>query len=140
MKKINVLLVDDETAYLDYLEKELVKHNMIIHRAIGGEAAVVSTQKQDVDVVILDVMMPGIDGFETLKRVKEVNPLIEVILLTDQADLGVAIEGMERGAFDFLFKTIDLQELVYKLTDAHQKKSLQEEKIMNIRHILTQKE
>jgi len=82
-----------------------------------------------VDVVVLDVKMPGMDGIETLREVKKKFPLTEVVMLTGHASMEVAIEGMEIGAFDYLMKPIDLDDLLYKLEDAYKKKSIQETKI-----------
>ena len=80
-------------------------------------------------MIVLDVRMPGIDGIDTLRQIKRTRPLVEVILLTGHANMEVAVEGMELGAFDFLMKPVDIDELLYKLQDAYAKKSIQEEKI-----------
>ena len=66
--------------------------------------------------------MPGMDGIETLRRIKEVAPLVEVIMLTGHANVEVAIKGMELGAFDYLMKPVDIDDLLYKLQDAYKKK------------------
>lgn len=86
-------------------------------------------EAKPVDVVVLDVRLTGIDGVETLRRIKQKWPLIEVILLTGHANMEVAVEGMELGAFDYLIKPVDMDELLYKMQDAHKKKAIQEEKI-----------
>jgi DNA-binding NtrC family response regulator len=86
-----------------------------------------------VDVVVLDVKMPGMDGLEVLKAIKKDHPLIEVIMLTGHASVEAAIEGMELGAFDYLMKPMDIDELLYKVQDAHKKKTLHEEKISHIK-------
>jgi DNA-binding NtrC family response regulator len=78
---------------------------------------------------VLDVKMPGMDGIETLRELKKIRPLVEVIMLTGHANMEVAITGMELGAFDYLMKPMDIDELLYKLQDAYKKKSLQEQKI-----------
>ena len=84
------------------------------------------------DVVVFDVRMPGIDGIQTLREIKGQYPLIEVIMLTGHANMEVAIEGMEIGAFDYLMKPIAIDDLVYKIQDAYKKKSFHEEKISNM--------
>jgi DNA-binding NtrC family response regulator len=82
-----------------------------------------------VDVVVLDVRMPGMDGIETLRVLKRQYPLTEVIMLTGHASLEVAIEGMELGAFDYLMKPVEIDDLLYKLQDANKRRSIQLEKI-----------
>ena len=80
-------------------------------------------------MVILDVRMPGMDGIETLQAIKSRHPLVEVIMLTGHASMEAAIEGMEKGAFDYLMKPMDMDELLYKAEDAFKKKSIHEGKI-----------
>ena len=129
MDDFNILLVDDETEFLETLVKRLKKRRLNISGVKSGEEALVIVGEKCIDVVVLDVRMPGIDGIQTLKEIKEINPLIEVIMLTGHASLEVAVEGMELGAFDYLMKPIDIDELLYKIEDAYKKKKLQEEKI-----------
>jgi DNA-binding NtrC family response regulator len=74
----------------------------------------------------MEVRMPGIDGIQTLREIKKVDLLVEVILLTGHASLEVAKEGMDLGAFDYLMKPIDFDELLYKIQDAYTKKKIQE--------------
>jgi DNA-binding NtrC family response regulator len=85
-----------------------------------------------VDVVILDVRMPGMDGIQTLREIKARYPLIEVIMLTGHASLEAAIQGMELGAFDYLMKPIDIDDLLYKAQDAYKKKWIQTQKARDI--------
>lgn len=136
MDGFTVLFVDDNTDYSTSLEKALSTYGLTIRRAGDNDSALVEIQKHGIDVVILDVTVPGIDGIDLLKRIKAMDPLIEVILLAGQADLSVAIRGMELGAFDFIFKSIEVDELVYKIRDASEKKSIQEAKITRIRHAM----
>jgi DNA-binding NtrC family response regulator len=95
----------------------------------SGEAAIQWVETHPVDVVILDVRMPGMDGIDTLRTLKARYPLTEVIMLTGHASMAVAIEGMEMGAFDYLMKPMDMDELLYKAEDAYKKKRIQEDKI-----------
>ena len=132
MDDFNVLLVDDETEFLETLVKRLKKRRLNISGVKSGEEALVVAGERGIDVVVLDVRMPGIDGIQTLKKLKEINPLIEVIMLTGHASLEVAVEGMESGAFDYLMKPIDIDELLYKIEDAYKKKKIQEEKITSM--------
>jgi DNA-binding NtrC family response regulator len=85
---------------------------------------------------VLDVRMKGMDGIQTLRAIKSAYPLIEVIMLTGHASLEIAREGMKLGAFDYLMKPIDLDELLYKLEDAYQKKTIQQHKIRNIEEVI----
>ena len=128
-----VLLVDDETAYANSLEKALLTYGLTMRRAGDNDSVLGEIQKREIDVVILDVTVPEIDGIELLKQIKATDPLMEVILLAGEADLTIAIQGMELGAFDFVLTSIAIDALVYKLKDAFEKKSIQEEKIKNMR-------
>jgi DNA-binding NtrC family response regulator len=80
--------------------------------------------------------MPGMDGIETLRKIKKSNPLLEVVMLTGHACLEIAREGMEVGAFDYLMKPINIDELLYKLQDAFKKKSIQLEKIKHLEEVM----
>jgi len=133
MDGLIVLLVDDETAYANALEKALLTYGLTMRRASDNDSILAEIQKREIDVVILDVTVPEIDGIELLKQIKATDPLMEVILLAGEADLTVAIQGMELGAFDFVLTSIAIDALVYKLKDASEKKSIQEEKIKNMR-------
>lgn len=129
MEAIQVMLVDDEVEFLETLIKRMKKRNLDISGVKSGEEALLALDQNQVDVVILDVRMPGMDGIEALKEIKRRHPLIEVIMLTGHASVEVAVQGMELGAFDYLMKPIDIDELLYKVEDAHKNKLIQEEKL-----------
>jgi len=133
MDGFNVLLVDDESEFLDTLVKRIKKRNVNAHGVASGEEALAFLNQQPVDVVVLDVRMPGMDGIQALREIKQRYPLIEVIMLTGHASLEVAIEGMELGAFDYMMKPIEIDELLYKLQDAYKKKSIHTEKIKKMK-------
>jgi DNA-binding NtrC family response regulator len=124
-----VLLVDDEADFLDTLVKRMKKRSVEAWGVGSGEEALDHLNRNQVDVVVLDVRMQGMDGIETLREMKRRYPLVEVIMLTGHAAMEVAIEGMEIGAFDYLMKPVDIDSLLYKIEDAHKKKSIQETKI-----------
>jgi DNA-binding NtrC family response regulator len=125
----SVLLVDDEVEFLETLVKRLKRRNLAVTGANSGEEALELLSHTPVDVVVLDVKMPGMDGLTALREIKKRFPLVEVIMLTGHASMEVAIEGMEQGAFDYLMKPMDIDELLYKLQDAYKKKTLHEERI-----------
>ena len=135
MDGFNVLLVDDETEFLDTLVKRIKKRNVNACGVGSGEEALAFLNQQAMDVVVLDVRMPGMDGIEALREIKKQHPMIEVIMLTGHASLEVAIEGMELGAFDYMMKPIDIDELLYKLQDAYKKKYIQTEKIKKMKEV-----
>ena len=135
MNSFRVLLVDDEEEFLRTVMKRLKKRDVNAIGAGNGDEALRQLAQHPVDVVVLDVKMPGMDGIQTLREIKERFPLVEVVMLTAHASMEVAIEGMELGAFDYLMKPVDIDELLYKLQDAYKKKSIQEDKIKNIKEL-----
>ena len=129
LEEVSVLLVDDEVEFVETLTKRMKKRKLKTSSVNSGEDALEFLGQHPTDVVILDVKMPGIDGIQTLREIKQKYPLIEVIMLTGHANVEVAIQGMEIGAFDYLMKPMAIDDLVYKIQDAYKKKSIQEEKI-----------
>ncbi len=127
--KTKVCLVDDEKDFVEALAQRLEVRDFDVTVALDGEQALEIVSNQDVDVVVLDVVMPGKDGIEVLREIKQINPLVEVIMLTGHATVDVAIEGMKVGAHDFLMKPTDTTDLIAKITTAHQKKAGHEERI-----------
>ena len=136
MDAFSVLLVDDELEFLETLVKRLKKRNLAVQGVKSGEEALEWLSKESVDVVVLDVKMPGMDGIEALRLIKKSHPLVEVIMLTGHASMEVAIEGMELGAFDYLMKPMNIDELLYKLQDAYLKKTLQRKKIEKMKEVV----
>ncbi len=126
MDAFRVLLVDDEEEFLETLVKRLTKRKLTVAGRNNAQDAIAFLKENPVDVVVLDVKMPGMDGLEALREIKRCNPMVEVIMLTGHANMEVAIQGMELGAFDYLMKPMDIDELLYKLQDAFQKKQLRE--------------
>ena len=134
MNGVKVLLVDDEEVFRNTLGKRLAKRGLVIEQAGSGEEALEKMTSFEADVVLLDVKMPGMDGLTVLHRLKEEWPLVEVVMLTGHASVEVAIRGMELGAFDYLMKPVELNELLYKVEDASGRKKYQEEKIASRAH------
>src|SRR6056297_4318820 len=125
-----VLLVDDEQPFIDTMTKRLSKRNLKVLSCLDGESALeILDKNRNLDVVILDVKMPGMDGVETLQEIKKSYPLIEVVMLTGHATVESAVEGMKLGAFDYLMKPCDIDELLQKVNQATVKKRAHVEKI-----------
>jgi len=134
MNGINVLLVDDEIAFVETMAKRLTKRGLQVVSAFNGNEALEKLgSSATTDVVILDVKMPGMDGIETLKVIKQNHPLVEVIMLTGHATVETAIEGMKQGAFDYLMKPCDMAQLMEKVNEAASKKQRHEDKIVEAR-------
>jgi len=129
---ISVLLVDDEENFVATLAKRLTLRRFEVLTATTGETAFAALEERPVDVVVLDVRMPDLDGIAATRKIKRSHPLTEVILLTGHASIEASLEGMNMGAFDYLLKPVNIDELVYKIEDAHRKKELQEEKIRRL--------
>jgi DNA-binding NtrC family response regulator len=124
------MLVDDEAPFVETMAKRLGKRDLNVILAFSGQEALeILDNQRNVDVVILDVKMPGMDGIETLKNMKSAYPLIEVVMLTAHATVESAIEGMRFGAFDYLMKPCDMEQLMGKVNEATRKKRDHEEKI-----------
>ena len=127
--KIRVLLVDDEEKFVQLMTERLTIRGYDVTSTFSGEEALKEVKAYNFDVVILDVLMPGIDGIKTVREIKNIKPLTEVILLTGHAAVDTAIEGMKLGAFDYLAKPCETSDLVAKIEKAHQRKAEQEERI-----------
>jgi DNA-binding NtrC family response regulator len=123
------MLVDDEKDFVEMLSLRLKENGENIISVYNGRECLDTLEKTPVDVVILDVKMPGMDGIETLKEIKKRHPLVEVIMLTGHGTIQSAVEGMKLGAFDFLLKPADFKELTEKLNRARERKTEQAERI-----------
>jgi DNA-binding NtrC family response regulator len=124
VNRIRVLLVDDEEDFVRVVEKRLRKREVDTAVVTTGHDALAELEGGGVDVVVLDVRMPGMDGLETLEEIKRRHPDVEVIMLTGHASLDAALNGMELGAFDYLMKPMDIDDLLYRIEDAYEKKTL----------------
>jgi DNA-binding NtrC family response regulator len=125
-----IMLVDDEVSFVEITAKRLAKRNFKTIMAFSAEEGLEKLKEnQDLDVIVLDIKMPGMDGIDALKEIKTVSPLVEVIMLTGHATIELAINAMRLGAHDFLMKPFDIEELVLKMAEAAEKKKRHEEKI-----------
>lgn len=121
MDRIKILLVDDEREFVTTLAERLELRNMSVSIAMDGEAALGFVESDPPQVVVLDVMMPGLSGLEVLEKIKAMNPKIQVILLTGHGATKDGIRGMQLGALDYLIKPIDIDDLIKKLNEAVKK-------------------
>lgn len=110
-----ILLVDDEEEFIDLMSQRLETRGLKVVTASSGEEAVAIVADKSFDVAVVDLAMPGIDGIETLIKIKEERPDIEVIMLTGQATVKSGIEAMKHGANDFLEKPVDINVLMEKI-------------------------
>ncbi|SHO49134.1 response regulator [Desulfopila aestuarii] len=133
-----ILLVDDEEEFIATLGQRLETRNLKVMAATSGERAIEIVDSQDVDVIILDLAMPGMDGLEVLRRIKNGHPEAEIIMLTGHATIESTVEAMKLGAEDFLEKPVDMKELLEKIQEAKQKRVLvlQEKSKAEIEQIL----
>lgn len=118
----NVLVVDDEEQFLKVFSQRLQGRGMKVDTANTGEEALERAKKKDFDAIILDMAMPGMSGIETLKRIKNENPDLQIIMLTGQGTVEKSVEAMKLGAVDFLEKPADLDKILEKIGEAKRKR------------------
>lgn len=118
MKYWRILLVDDEQEFVTTLAERLDLRGIRARVAFDGEAALRAVEEEVPDLVALDVLMPGIKGLEVLQRIKAAHPEVQVILLTGQGTTRDGIDGMRLGAFDYMMKPLDIEDLVGKMAEA----------------------
>ncbi len=115
MDKIKILLIDDEIEFAETLAERLELRGYISKIAGDGESCISMLAKESFDVAILDLMMPGLSGLDTLRQIKEIDATLPVIMLTGHGSTKDGIVGMRMGAFDFLMKPLDINELLEKI-------------------------
>jgi len=118
MDSLKVLLVDDEEDFVTTLAERLQLRGIEAQIATDGETALTLIETAPPQVVVLDVMMPGLGGADVLKRIKARHPQIPVILLTGHGSIREGTDGLRQGAYDYLVKPIDIEELIGKMQDA----------------------
>ena len=123
MSITRVLLVDDEEEFVNVLAERLETRGLRVDTAENGEIALEKAELKEYDAILLDMAMPGMDGTETLRRLLDINPDLQVILLTGQSTLSQAVEAMKQGALDFLEKPADIDTLVSRIETAANKKT-----------------
>ena len=122
--KFKILLVDDEKKMVNYLSERLLIKGFDITVAYSGKEALEYISEKDFDVVLLDVLMPEMDGIETLREIKKMKPMTEVIMLTGHASVEAGVEGMKAGAFNYIMKPFDHNELVTEINMACEHRQL----------------
>ena len=130
MPTARVLIVDDEKAFSAVLAERMKNRGLQVDTVESGDEALKQITKATYDAVILDLAMPRLDGIETLKRMLDISPDLQVILLTGQATVEKGIEAVKQGAMEFLEKPADIHLLVEKIEKARDKKTLLFEKRM----------
>jgi len=128
MKNIRLLIVDDEDDFRNTLAKRLTKKGIVPEQAENGRKALSILENKPIDIVVLDVKMPGMNGIEVLNHIKEKYPKTEVIFLTGHAATQDGVEGIKTGAFDYLSKPIEFEHLFGKINQAYEKIEREEEK------------
>ena len=118
MAEYRVLLVDDEEEFVSALSERLMLRGIEVDSALNGEEALARLVEKEFEVVILDVLMPGLGGLEVLKQIKSTHQNTQVILLTGHGSTREGIEGMRLGAFDYLIKPVDIEEMLVKMKEA----------------------
>jgi len=121
MSHTKVLVVDDEVEFASALAERLNLRNYIAQTAANALEALSSIHKDRPDVVLLDLRIPGMDGIEILRTIKQYDPAIEVIMLTGHGDKESVEEGMKGGIFEYIMKPIDIGELTAKIDKAKEK-------------------
>ncbi len=125
MSTFSVLVIDDELDFMETLVNRLQRRKLDAVGVPNGEQAIALLKQRSFDVILLDIKMPGgMDGIETLREIRRLQPLAEVILLTGHASVETSLEGMQLGAYDYLLKPVKFEELLVKITAAFEKKTL----------------
>lgn len=141
MLSINVLIVDDERDFADALAERMKKRNFHVDIAEDGPSAINCVSNNNYDAIVLDLVLPGMDGIETLKQIVSINPDSQVILLTGRGTIEKGVEAIKSGAFEFLEKPVKLENLLDKINKAKTKKDALTEQHTNemIEEILKRK-
>jgi DNA-binding NtrC family response regulator len=123
-----VLLIDDELDFLEAMSERMTAQGMEVSTASSADAALKIIETDSFDAIILDFQMPGMDGMQALKAIKEKRPESQIILLTGYATVEKGVEAMKVGAADFIEKPADLEALAQKIKEAKAQRMLIVEK------------
>ncbi|MBI4574427.1 MAG: sigma-54-dependent Fis family transcriptional regulator, partial [candidate division NC10 bacterium] len=130
-----VLIVDDEDQMRELLTKVLEKNGYLMTAAADGAAALALLEREPVDLVLTDVRMPGLDGMEALRAIKEMNPEIVVIIMTAFGSIDQAVQAVKEGAYDYINKPFKIDEILLTIKKALEERRLRHE-VTALRHEL----
>lgn len=128
LKGIRLLLVDDEDSFRLAMGRRLARRGIVLEEAAGAEECLAILKNRPIDLVVLDVKMPGMSGLEALRLIRQEYPKTEVILLTGHVTAQDGVEGIKSGAFDYLSKPVEIEHLLSKIAQAHEKILREEER------------
>lgn len=129
-----ILIVDDEQAFTEILAQRLGKRGFAVKTAADGHTGLkLLREDESIEVVVLDIAMPGMDGIETLKAMKKERPLVEAVMLTGQGTVDTAVEAIKQGAFNYLLKPCDIEDLSAFIGDAVKHRRNRQAKILDVR-------
>ena len=120
--KGDILIVDDEVQFLNILAQRLERRGLTVETAESGEIALEKVKSKQFDTIILDLFMPGMDGLETLRRLREKDPGLHIIILTGEATVERSVEAMKMGASDLLEKPVNINKLLEKIGEVQSKR------------------
>jgi DNA-binding NtrC family response regulator len=133
MALAKVLVIDEEHEFYAVLTRRLAKRNFTVTFAHSEKAALSRLEEdKDIEVVILDVTGPDLDGIEILKRIKKKKPLVEAIVLTGDSAIDSAISAIKIGAFDYLLKPVEIKQLVSKIEKAAGRKRHRDKLLLEV--------
>jgi len=127
MRIVKLLLVDDEARFVETLSKRLTARGFDVQGALSGPQALDLLRERPFDVVLLDVWMPGMDGLEVLKEIRRLHPSVRVVLVSGNASITAAVEGIRLGATDYLLKPVEIDDVLAKVEEAFEKKRIEED-------------
>ncbi|GAB6907330.1 Response regulator receiver domain-containing protein [Desulfosarcina cetonica] len=126
-----ILFVDDEVVFASNMAKLLESRGYWVKAVNTGDSAIQELEKQDFDVVVLDLKMPGMDGITTLKEIKKLDLFTQTLILTGHGSIDTALEAIKLGAYDYLTKPCEIEDLVEKIEGAWGKKDEHVKKELN---------
>ena len=130
MLKKNILIVDDEQTIRETVRGILEDENFAAKSAADGDSALESIADEPPDLVLLDIWMPGMDGLQALKKIKQDWPLLPVIMMSGHGNIETAVKATKLGAYDFIEKPLSYEQLILTIQNALKYKELQEENVL----------